>query len=95
MSIKVFGSNICPVTMRFISILTANKTAPVFVNVTGSIDHLKAFITFRDTSPLFDNIRGTGRIGFPLIQLEDGTYTRDANKVLEDLGIKERLEFNK
>lgn len=95
MSIKVFGSNVCPGTMRFLAILTENKVMPVFVNVTGSIDHLKTFITFRDTSPLFDNIRGTGGIGFPLIQLEDGTYTRDANKVLEDLGIRERLEFNK
>lgn len=95
MSIKVFGSNVCPGTMRFLSILTANKVMPAFVNVTGSIDHLKAFITFRDTSPLFDDVRGAGGIGFPLIQLEDGTYTRDANGVLEQLGIQEKLEFNK
>lgn len=59
------------------------------------IDHLKTFITFRDTSPLFDGIRGTGGIGFPLIQMEDGSYTRDANKVLEELGIQERLGFNR
>lgn len=25
MSLKVFGSNVCPGTMRFLSILTANK----------------------------------------------------------------------
>ena len=95
MAIKVFGSSVCPGTMRFLSILTQNKVMPTFVNVTGSIDHLKAFIAFRDTSPLFDGIRGTGGIGFPLIQLEDGSYTRDANKVLEELGIQERLDFNR
>ncbi len=95
MPIKVFGSNVCPGTMRFLSILTENKVMPVFVNVTGSIDHLKAFIKFRDNSPLFDNVRGTGGIGFPVIQLEDGTYTRDANKVLKDLGIQEKLDFNR
>ena len=95
MAIKVYGSNICPGTMRFISILTSNKVMPVFINVTGSIDHLKEFITIRDTHPVFDGVRSTGRIGFPLIQLEDGSYTRDVNAVLESLGISERMEFTK
>ena len=95
MAIKVIGSNVCPGTLRFLSILTENGVMPVFVNVTGSIDHLKEFVTFRDKSPLYDEVRGTGSIGFPLIQLEDGTYTRDVNKVLADLGINARMEFNK
>ena len=66
---------------------------PVFINVTGSIDHLKEFITIRDTHPIFDGIRGSGAIGFPLIQLEDGSFTRDANGVLDSLGIIERMKF--
>ena len=61
--------------------------------VFGSIDHLKRFVTFRDTSPLYDSVRGSGSIGFPLIQLEDGTYTTDVNQVLASLGIKTRMEF--
>ncbi len=93
MAIKVYGSNICPGTMRFISILTSHGVMPAFINVTGSIDHLKEFITFRDTSGLYDGVRGSGAIGFPLIQLEDGTYTRDVNKVLKDLGIDEEMRF--
>ena len=93
MAIKVYGSNICPATMRFLAILTENGVMPTFVNVTGSIDHLKEFITFRDKSNLFDNVRGTGSIGFPLIWLEDGTVTRDVNQVLKNLGIKTRMEF--
>ena len=93
MAIKVYGSNVCPATLRFLSILTENGIMPVFINVTGSIDHLKEFVTLRDTSPLFDGVRGSGSIGFPTIQLEDGTYTRDVNKVLADLGIQTRMEF--
>lgn len=93
MAIKVYGSNVCPATMRFLTILTENGVMPQFVNVTGSVNLLKEFILLRDTSPLYDNARGTGTIGFPLIQLEDGTYTRDANKVLADLGIAARMEF--
>lgn len=36
MAIKVFGSSVCPGTMRFLSILTQNKVIPTFVNVMGS-----------------------------------------------------------
>lgn len=87
MAIKVYGSNICPGTLRFLRVLTENGIMPDFVNVTGSIGLLKEFITFRDTSALYENTRGTGAIGFPLVQLEDGTYTRDLEGVLEKLGI--------
>lgn len=69
MAIKVYGSNICPGTMRFLSILTENGVMPQFINVTGSINLLKDFIYLRDTHPAFDAFRGTGRIGFPLVQL--------------------------
>lgn len=92
MAIKVYGSNICPGTLRFLSILTENGIMPAFVNVTGSINLLKEFITFRDTSPLFDDVRGTGAIGFPLIQLEDGTYTRDVNGVIASFGIEAKMD---
>lgn len=71
MAIKVYGSNICPGTMRFLSILTENGVMPQFINVTGSINLLKDFIYLRDTHPAFDAFRGTGRIGFPLVQLEE------------------------
>lgn len=90
---KVYGSNICPGTLRFLSILAENGVMPLFINVTGSIDHLKEFTLIRDTNPVFDEVRGTGSIGFPLIQLDDGTYTRDVNGVLKELGIKTHMVF--
>ncbi|MBQ4473406.1 MAG: hypothetical protein II930_03845 [Lachnospiraceae bacterium] len=43
MNIKVYGSNVCPATMRFISVLTENGIMPQFINVTGSIHLLKEF----------------------------------------------------
>ena len=95
MAIKVYGSTLCPGTQRFLAILTAHGVMSDFVNVTGSIGLLKEFITFRDTSPLYDGVRGTGAIGFPLLRLEDGTWTRDLNGVLESLGIPERMEFGR
>lgn len=93
MAIKVYGSNVCPGTLAFLNILTKNHVMPVFINVTGSITLLKEFVTFRDTSPLYDGVRGTGAIGFPLIELEDGTYTRDIPAVLKSLGIEDEFYF--
>ena len=93
MNIKVYGSNVCPATMRFVSLLTENGIMPQFINVTGSINLLKEFITFRDTSPLYDGVRGSGAIGFPLIEFEDGTRTRDVNQVLKGLGIQAKIEY--
>ncbi len=93
MNIKVYGSNVCPATLRFISLLTENGIMPQFINVTGSINLLKEFITFRDMSPLYDGVRGSGAVGFPLIELEDGTRTRDVNQVLADLGIQAKIEY--
>ncbi|MBQ9153884.1 MAG: hypothetical protein IJ130_08710 [Solobacterium sp.] len=93
MYIKVYGSNVCPATMRFVSLLTENGIMPQFINVTGSINLLKEFITFRDTSPLYGGVRGSGAIGFPLIEFEDGTRTRDVNQVLFTLGIQAKIEY--
>ncbi len=95
MAIKVYGSNVCPGCLRFINVLTEHNIMPQFINVTGSIDHLKWFIDFRDRSPLFDDVRCSGRIGFPLIQMEDGTYTRDVNEVLRELGIDVTIDYKR
>ena len=91
--ITVYGSTVCPGTLRFLSILTANGIMPVFENVTGSITLLKEFVLLRDTLPCFAGLQGTGTIGFPLIKLPDGTYTRDCAAVLKSLGIEEKYEF--
>ena len=48
MEIKVYGSNLCPGTMRFLSILTSHGIMPSFINVTGSIHLLKEFLLKRD-----------------------------------------------
>ena len=83
MAIKVYGSNTCPGTLAFLNLLTTNHVMPTFINVTGSIALLKEFITFRDT----------GAIGFPLVELEDGTRTRDIPAVLKSLGIEAEWYF--
>ena len=92
---KVYGSNTCPGTLNFLRILTENGIMPDYVNVTGSIGLLKEFTMLRDTLPIYDEISGSGRVGFPLIQTDDGEYTLDANAVLESLGIAERIDYKR
>ncbi|MBE6117755.1 MAG: hypothetical protein IIY52_05710 [Solobacterium sp.] len=92
--ITVYGSNVCPGTLRFLSILTEHHYMPVFINVTGSINLLKEFILLRDTEACFEGMHGSGSIGFPLIKMPDGTFTRDYKAVLEFLGIDEDFSFN-
>ena len=91
--ITVYGSTVCPGTLRFLAILTEHGYMPVFENVTGSITLLKEFIRLRDTLPCFAGLHGTGAIGFPLIKLPNGTYTRDYAAVLKSLGIDAPYEF--
>ncbi len=93
--ITVYGSNTCPGTLNFLRVLTENGVMPNFVNVTGSIGLLKEFMLIRDTNPVYQGIQGSGRVGFPLIKLEDGTFTLDANKVLADLGINETINYTR
>lgn len=93
MALKVYGSNVCPGTLAALNVLTSNHVMPVFINVTGSITLLKEFMTFRDTSPLYDGVRGSGSIGFPLFELEDGTRTRDVQVAFKSVGIDAEFSF--
>lgn len=83
MKITIYGSNLCPKTLHSIESITSLGIMPKFINVTGSINLLMDFVKLRDTNPLYDDIRGTEKIGFPTFELEDGTLTRDVDKVLE------------
>ena len=85
--ITVYGSNTCPGTLQFLNVLTRNHYMPHFVNITGSIALLKEFVYLRDTLDCFEGLRGSDKVGFPLIKLPDGTFTRDYAKVLTDIGI--------
>ncbi|MBQ3272854.1 MAG: hypothetical protein IJH44_06345 [Solobacterium sp.] len=91
--ITVYGSNVCPGTLAFLNILTSNHYMPVFINVTGSITLLKEFMYLRDTEACFDGLHGTMSIGFPLIKMPDGTFTRDYKMVLESIGIDADFSF--
>lgn len=83
MAITLYGSNLCPKTLRSLQKLADNGITPVFVNVTGSINLLMDWVQLRDTNEIFKELIGTRKIGFPTFKLEDGTLTRDIDMVIE------------
>lgn len=93
--IKVYGSNLCPATLKTLDIFTSNHYMPVFINVTGSITLLKEFIRIRDTHPEYAELIGSGNIGFPFFVLPDGTGTRDSRKAFASVGIDAELKFDR
>ena len=94
MAIKVYGSNLCPKTLHALNVFTTNRYMPVFVNVTGSIKLLREFTDLRDTLPIYEKLRGGHGVGFPLFQLDDGTYTMDAKEAFASVGIDTDLVYD-
>lgn len=82
MTVKVYGSNLCPDTLHALETLSQNGISPAFINVTGSINLLADWVLTRDTNPIFEKSRGTRSVGFPTFEFEDGTMTRDIEDVL-------------
>ena len=59
-----------------------------FVDIGSHVKNLKAFITLRDSDPVFDSVRNKG-IGIPAFVHEDGTVI---TIIPEDVGLKSRQE---
>lgn len=75
--LKVYGMKICPDTVECCEALTRAGVEYEFLDFAEKTANLKAFLKFRDSSPLFDSVRQEGGIGIPCIQREDGSITFD------------------
>lgn len=86
--LKVYGSDHCPDCTACKAAFGKNGIEYEYINITGSMRDLKAFLKLRDTDPVFDDIKKAGGVGIPAILTEDGTITLDWEKVLSDRGIQ-------
>ena len=82
---KIYGSKICSGCRELKAKLDENNIAYEFVEITENIPSLRAFLKMRDTNPMFDEIKEQGRVGIPVIELDDGTLTMDEEAVLKNL----------
>ncbi len=83
MKVTVIGSNVCCDTLYALTRLAEIQADVDFKNLSGSIADLKFYLNLRDTNEAYADIRANGGIGIPCFILEDGTVTRDLNKVLK------------
>lgn len=74
---KIYGSMLCPDCVECKKALDKAGIAYTYLDIGESLGNLKAFLTIRDSNPLFDAFRGTRTIGIPCIVLEDGSVTLD------------------
>lgn len=75
--LKIYGSMLCPDCVRCREDLDRAGVRYVYLDFADSLKNLKAFLTIRDSSELFAEVREKGSIGIPCILREDGSVTLD------------------
>lgn len=79
---KFYGSDICSGCREAKELFAQHQAEYEFVDITGSVAALRAFLGFRDTLPLFDEIRKEGRIGIPFF-VDGERMTLDEQEALQ------------
>jgi len=83
MKVTVIGSHLCPDTLYALNRLSEAKAEIEFKDLSASLPDLKTYLSLRQESPAYADIRENGGIGIPCFVLEDGTATRDLSAVLK------------
>ncbi|WP_312106196.1 hypothetical protein [Lachnoclostridium sp.] len=83
MNVIMYGMNICPDCTGALEVLKGHADITIeYREFTQVTTHLKEFLKYRDTNPLFDKVRVDGNIGIPLFVMEDCSLTFDVNEVI-------------
>lgn len=87
--IKIYGMASCQDCTYLDDQIVGNKNFTK-IDIGENTTYLKEFLLIRDTSRVFDSLKGTGSIGIPCFVLEDGTVTLSP----EDVGLISRPADN-
>ena len=75
--LKIYGSMQCPDCVQCRKDLDQASVAYEYLDFADSLLHLKEFLRYRDSEPVFEAVKAAGSIGIPCILREDGTVTLD------------------
>lgn len=75
--LKIYGSMQCPDCVRCRKDLDERGVSYHYLDFSDSLRNLKEFLTIRENTPVFAEVRAKGGIGIPCILREDGTVTLD------------------
>ncbi len=79
---KFYGSMICSGCREAKALFEEKEIPYEFVDITENVTNLRAFLHFRDTLPMFDDIRKEGRIGIPFF-VDGERMTLDETEAME------------
>ena len=82
MKITVLGSHLCPDTLYAVNQLAAAGVDTKYPDILSCHADLRMYLHIRETSPLYETIRGTDRLGVPLFIREDGSMTLELKEIL-------------
>ena len=85
--ITVYTSPLCPDCREFKVNLDAHGVKCEYVDITGSMKSLKAFLKLRDSLPVFAPCREIGSVGIPAIVRADGSVTLDWEGFMAENGL--------
>lgn len=80
--LKVYGSIQCPDCVQCKHDLDKAGVAYTFFEFSESLLHLKTFLQYRDSLPVFAQVKENGSIGIPCIVDEHGAVTLDWEQYL-------------
>ena len=83
MKITVIGSHLCPDNLYALNRLSGAGAEIDFKDILSCHAVLQDYLEIRESSPLYEEIRGTRRLGIPCFVREDGTMTLNLNDILE------------
>jgi len=83
---KVYGAKICIDCRNYKAIQNARGFEAEFFDITENTDNLKAFLTIRDTAPVFDEVKAHSGVGIPLFINDNGDMTFDINEAMAWIG---------
>ena len=86
--IKIYGREDCPDCVNLKNSLDANSAEYDFRDIGRSLHDMAVFIKIRDTHTVFDDIKGTGKIGIPAIVTESKDVILDWETYLEGRGMQ-------
>ncbi|WP_010631767.1 glutaredoxin domain-containing protein [Sporolactobacillus vineae] len=81
--IKVYGSKLCPDCRNTIVQFDEAGINYKFFDICTDLSLLKEFLSIRDHSTLFDQVKKNKGLGIPCIILEDGTVTLNPEDVVK------------
>lgn len=83
MKVTVIGSHLCPDTLYALNRLSGAGAEVEFKNLSASLADLKVYLSLRESSPAYADIRENGGIGIPCFVLEGGAVTRSLDEALQ------------